>query len=151
MNRSRVLLACSGILLAACAPTQPAPLTAATDPWLMERGADFVRPGFPSGAKISVLHGNPADTGYFVLRLSLPDGYAIPPHWHPTTEIVTVLRGTFLLGMGERPDRAAATAMSVGAVQAIHPRMAHYAWARGNTVVQVHGSGPFQLNLLQVP
>ena len=149
MKKLLVLLACGGALLAACARPQPATFTPDSDPWLMERAVDFNRPGFAAGAKISVLQGNPADTGYFVLRLSLPDGYAIPPHWHPTTEIVTVLRGTFLLGMGERADRSTAKSMAVGEVQAIEPRMAHYAWAQGNTVVQVHGSGPFQLNLVE--
>lgn len=141
-----------GLALAACSRGTPAvTITPATDPWLMGKAADFNRPGFPTGAKIAVLHGNPADTGYFVLRLSLPDGYHIPPHWHPTTEVVTVLRGTFLLGMGERADRAKAASMSEGQVQAIMPRMAHFAWARGNTVVQVHGAGPFQLNLVATP
>lgn len=122
-----------------------------SDPWLMGRGAPWSPAGFPTGGRIAVLHGNPADTGYFVLRLSLPDNFAIPPHWHPTTEIVTVLRGTFHIGMGERADRGQTRALVEGSVGVAPARMAHFAWTQGNTVVQVHGSGPFTLNLVTPP
>ena len=140
------------IVLAGCAGTGTTSAgtsaVAAVDPWLGPRATAFQRPGFASGARIAVLHGNPADTGYFVLRLGLPDGYAIPPHWHPTTEFVTVLQGTFLFGMGERADRAQVRALPVGSLAAVPERMPHFAFADGATVVQVHGRGPFQLNLV---
>ena len=50
---------------------------------------DLTAPGFAPGAKIAVLHGNPAGPGGFVLRLQFPDGYQIPVHWHPTGENAT--------------------------------------------------------------
>jgi Cupin domain len=116
--------------------------------WLGDSASDFKAPGFAAGARMAVLHGNPADSGNFVLRLDFPDGYVIPPHWHPTTEFVTVLEGTFVIGMGEQADRTKAQSLGAGRVAAAPARMPHYAWAQGRTVVQVHGVGPFQLNLV---
>ena len=42
----------------------------------------------------------------FVIRIQGKDGAKVPPHWHPTDENVTVLRGTFLVGMGDHYDEA---------------------------------------------
>ena len=36
----------------------------------------------------------------------MPAGYKFPPHFHPTTEMVTVKKGTFLVGMGDTFDVA---------------------------------------------
>jgi hypothetical protein len=40
-------------------------------------------PSLPAGAKLAILEGDPAKDGFFTMRLRLPDGYKIPPHWHP--------------------------------------------------------------------
>lgn len=65
-------------------------------------------PGFDSGMEIAVVHGDPnAPSGDYTLRLAFPDGYRLPPHWHPKAEHLTVLSGTFLLAMGETADEAA--------------------------------------------
>ena len=108
---------------------------------------DFSPPGFPPGAKISVLHGDPFSPGQFVLRLQLPDGYQVPLHWHPTAEYVTVVSGVFQAGMGTRLETTTQRAFNPGDFVYIPPRQPHFAQARGTTVVQVTGNGPFQLNL----
>jgi quercetin dioxygenase-like cupin family protein len=144
----RVATVAVALTLAATAGCARTTMTPTAETWLGTNAADFRAPGFPMGARIAVLHGNPADTGNFVVRLGFPDGYAVPPHWHPTTETVTVLRGTFVLGMGEQADRSQARPVGVGGVAVAPARMPHYAWAQGETVVQVHGRGPFQLNLV---
>jgi hypothetical protein len=41
----------------------------------------------------------------------LPDGYRVPPHTHPKTERVTVISGTFNIGMGDKFDEKATKAM----------------------------------------
>jgi hypothetical protein len=64
-------------------------------------------PSLPSGAELVVLEGDPAKEGQFTMRLRLPDGYKIPPHWHPKVEHVTVVSGTFNIGMGETFDQTA--------------------------------------------
>ena len=108
---------------------------------------DFSPPGFPPGGKVSVLHGDPFSAGPFVLRLSLPDGYKIPLHWNPVGEYVTVLSGAMQLGMGNSVDVSEAQSYSPGDFVFIPARQAHWAQARGATVLQVSGNGPFQPSL----
>jgi quercetin dioxygenase-like cupin family protein len=99
----------------------------------------------PPGAQIAVLEGNPGAAGEFTLRLKFPNGYRIPPHTHPTAENVTVLTGTFLAGVGTtfyESDLQSFQRDDFLTIPANHP---HYAMARGETVVQVHGVGPFTL------
>lgn len=99
----------------------------------------------PPGAQIAVLEGDPGATGTFTLRLKLPNGYKIPPHTHPTVENVTVLAGTFMAGMGTRFDESKLEAHGRDGFLSIPAEHAHFAMARGETVVQVHGLGPFVL------
>ena len=101
---------------------------------------------FPAGAMFAVVQGNPSVPGeIFTVRLRFPNGYILPPHTHPTDEHVTVLRGTFGVGLG--------TVFSADSLRLLQPNgfitapknMAHFATARGITEVQVHAIGPFQL------
>ncbi len=103
-------------------------------------------PVLPAGAKIAVVSGDPGKTGLFTLRLQMPAGYTIAPHWHPTDEHVTVLSGTFALGMGEKLDKASMKDLSSGGYALLPAEMRHYAMAKGATTVQVSGMGPFMLN-----
>jgi hypothetical protein len=82
----------------------------------------------------------------FVLRLRCADGAKIPAHWHPTDENVTVLKGTFLVGMGETFDESKMQTMNVGNFVNMPKEMRHYAMSKGETIVQVHGAGPFKVN-----
>jgi len=99
----------------------------------------------PPGAQIAVLEGDPTAAGTFTIRLKLPNGYKIPPHTHPTVENVTVLSGTFRAGMGATFDDTKLTNLGQDAFISIPAEHAHYAMARGETVVQVHGLSPFVL------
>src|SRR2546425_8994513 len=36
----------------------------------------------PAGAKLAVLEGDPFKSGLYTMRLSMPAGYEIPPHFH---------------------------------------------------------------------
>jgi quercetin dioxygenase-like cupin family protein len=102
-------------------------------------------PILPTGAKIAVLEGDPAKAGAFTLRLSLPAGYRIPPHFHPVTEHVTVIDGTFYVGMGESFDPAKVTALPTGTFAALEPGVRHFAYTKGATTIQLHGVGPWGL------
>jgi len=77
------------------------------------------------------------------MRLRFPDGYKIAPHTHPKIEHVTVISGTFNLGTGEVFDQAASQAMPAGTFGFWPAGMKHFAWAKGETIVQVHGVGPW--------
>lgn len=100
----------------------------------------------PPGAKAVVLEGNPAKSGPFTLRLLLPDDYQIMPHSHPGIEHVTVLSGSFYIGTGTTQDFSRMTALKAGGFMAMPPNMVHYARARGETVIQLHGLGPWMIN-----
>jgi hypothetical protein len=103
-------------------------------------------PSLPAGAKFALLEGNPSQEGLFTMRLWLPDGFKIPPHWHPAVEHITVISGEFHLGMGETFDLSKGNALPAGAFGFMAAQMRHYAWTRGDTVLQLHGVGPWQIN-----
>jgi len=87
-----------------------------------------------------------AEGAAFVLRIRCADGTKIPAHWHPTDENVTVLKGTFLVGMGESFDESKLQTMNVGNFVTVPKEMKHYASCKGETIVQVHATGPFKVN-----
>ena len=102
-------------------------------------------PGLPAGAKMAVLAGDPGKKGLFTIRLRAPDGYKVAPHMHPTAENITVISGTFHLGMGDKFDEAAGREMTAGSFAVNPAGMKHFAWTTGETVLQIHGFGPFQI------
>jgi hypothetical protein len=99
------------------------------------------------GAQFAVLEGNPtASSGDYTIRLKMPDGYRIAPHWHPKRENVTVISGTFKVGMGDSFDESKMASFPAGSFAYLDPQMHHYAMASGEVVVQVHGTAPLQFN-----
>jgi len=104
-------------------------------------------PFVASGAQLAVLEGDPtASTGDFTIRLKMPDGYKIAPHFHPKRENVTVVSGSFKVGMGDKFDEGKMMNFPAGSFAYLDPDMHHYAMASGPTVVQVHGMSPLQFN-----
>ena len=81
-----------------------------------------------------------------MFRIKAPDNYRIPPHTHPKMERVTVISGTFNMGVGDKLDRSLTKALSAGSVAIMQPRTNHFAWTDQETVVQVHGVGPWAIN-----
>jgi quercetin dioxygenase-like cupin family protein len=102
-------------------------------------------PSIPPGAQAATLYGDPGKDGLFALRLKLPKGYHIPPHTHPKPEVVTVLSGTFRLGMGKTADQGKAQALPTGSFFALSPGMEHYAYADEDTIIQLNSTGPWGL------
>ena len=101
------------------------------------------------GAEYSVLYGDPGTDGVFAMRLKLPDGFHIAPHFHTQPEIVTVISGTFRIGMGEEANPDEATALEAGGFFAYPPGMAHYAYAEGETVIQLNSTGPWTITYVR--
>jgi quercetin dioxygenase-like cupin family protein len=100
---------------------------------------------FPSGAKMAVVSGDPSKEGVFQVQLSMPDGYTVPPHFHPTDEALEVKEGTFLVGMGDKLDPKKTKAMEKGDKGSVPAKMHHFGIARGATIVEVTAKGPFAL------
>jgi quercetin dioxygenase-like cupin family protein len=103
-------------------------------------------PSLPPGAQAAALLGSPGKEGPFVLRLKFPAGFTVPPHRHSKDEFVTVISGKFGVASGEKLDRAAAKPLPAGSFVHLPAGMPHYAWADGETVVQINGVGPFDVN-----
>lgn len=103
-------------------------------------------PALPRGARCAVIEGDPkAANALFALRLKLPDAYRIPPHFHSADEHVVVISGTMNMGMGDTFDTSAGHALPAGGFMAMPAGEHHYAWAKGETVVQVYAIGPWTL------
>ena len=100
---------------------------------------------FPPGAEVAVLSGDPSGNGLFTVRLRMPDGYRFPPHFHPTSEYVTVISGDFSVGMGTTFETKGMLELTPGGFVAAPAKEPHYALARGVTVVQIHAQAPFTL------
>jgi len=100
---------------------------------------------FPAGAKLAVLEGDPGKAGPFTIRLQAPDGYKVMAHWHPTAEKITVISGEFHAGMGDKLQEEGSSTFPAGSFIVMPAHMHHFAWAKGETIVQVSGNGPFQL------
>ena len=102
-------------------------------------------PSLPPGAQAAVLLGSPAKEGPFVLRLKFPAGFVVPPHRHSKDEFVTVIAGQFAIGAGEKLDRAALKGLPPASFVHLPAGMPHYARAEVETIVQINGTGPFDV------
>src|SRR5690348_5455087 len=98
--------------------------------------------GYPEGATMAVLSGDPTAAGsQYTVRLKLPDGAKIWPHTHGDTENVTVISGTLLVGVGKSFDESKMLSLSAGSYASIPSGTPHFAKATGETVVQINGVG----------
>ena len=94
---------------------------------------------------MAILSGDPRQPGPFTIRAKFPAGFTIPPHWHPTAEHLTILSGEASVGMGDAIDEGSMQTMKPGAFAMMAPEMRHYLRTKVETVVQVHGMGPFTI------
>ncbi|HVR41659.1 MAG TPA: cupin domain-containing protein [Thermoanaerobaculia bacterium] len=106
-------------------------------------------PTMPAGTKIAVLEGDPKKPGLFTIRLKVPAGSVIAPHWHPRPERVTVLAGHVLVGFSDVVDEKSATEFTDGGFY-VNARKAHH-WVKfaEDTVLQLTCEGPWELNYLK--
>jgi len=103
-------------------------------------------PGLPAGAKAAIVSGDPSQPQQpFVIRAQMPANYRIPPHWHPTTESITVLSGTVAVGMGDKFDEKAMKDVPNGGFATVPADMHHYFMSKTAATIQVHGIGPFAI------
>ena len=105
-------------------------------------------PSLPPGSKVAAMEGNPKDPGLFTMRLKFPANYKISPHTHPADEHITVISGTFYMGMGDRLEEAAAKELPTGSFVVMPAKQPHFAMTKVETVVQLHGVGPWSITYL---
>jgi quercetin dioxygenase-like cupin family protein len=101
--------------------------------------------GLPAGAQVAVLDGDPGKPGPFAIRVKMPDGYTVPPHWHPTTENLVILSGSLMVGVGDKIDEGSMHGLAAGAYAKMPAKVHHYARAKGETTFQLYGTGPFAI------
>jgi quercetin dioxygenase-like cupin family protein len=134
----------------ATAASTPAPTAGAASPMVYTPANSVPQPfvwvkapaAYPAGAEIMLIEGDTSKAVPFTLRFKFPDGYALPPHQHPIDEHVTVIQGTFVIGMGTSGNRETAVEMPTGSFILIPALTKHYVFAKGVTITQVHGIGP---------
>jgi hypothetical protein len=107
-------------------------------------------PTLPAGSKIAVLEGDPRADGMFTMRVRVPAGAALAPHWHPRHERVTILSGAADLGFGSTADPAKTTRYGAGSFYVNPPRVMHYLYFPEETVMQMTGVGPWELHTTDV-
>ena len=100
-------------------------------------------PSVPPGAKITVLEGDPTKPGPFTMRIMFPAGYKIPPHWHPAVEHATVISGALNMGIGDKFGPVRTKGLPTGSFSIMPAMMHHFAWVKEETIIQVHGIGPW--------
>ena len=100
--------------------------------WVEKISGDFTKPGEP-----------------FVFRIHQDAGYITLPPTHPIDENITVVKGSWSLGMGQRFNRAALEPMDTGTFGIAPKNMAHFAWSKTETILQIHGIGPFSSTVVE--
>jgi hypothetical protein len=109
--------------------------------WMDAAGA-----GLPAGAKMAVVKGDPSKAGDFTVRIKMPANYAVPPHHHPTDEVVRVLgAGKLTYGMGDKADPSNSGSLEKGYHVTMKAEMNHWVSTTDPIEVQVSGMGPFQI------
>ncbi len=103
-------------------------------------------PALSTGAQGVTLVGDPSKEGLYVVRVKFPAGYKIAPHSHPNDENVTVISGMFHFGIGDKFDESKGQAIKPGGYALAPKGVKHFAWASQETVIQLHGMGPQNLN-----
>jgi anti-sigma factor ChrR (cupin superfamily) len=137
---------CALLFLATCLAT---PLHSQTTPdptHMIVKASDLKWTPIIKGCDLAAVQGNPdADGSNFVIRLRCTAGSQIPAHWHPTDENVTVMKGIFQVGMGDKFDQSKLLTMSIGSFASMPKEIRHYAFSKTDTIVQVYGVGPFKV------
>ena len=149
MRLKRVAVACIGLAIA----FEIAVILSAQEKKEMAATHKIVRSGdlkwnpIIKGCEIAPVEGDMnADGQQFVLRFHCVDGAITPAHWHPTDEYLTVLKGSFLVGAGEKFDESKLQTMNPGNFMMMPKEMRHFGLTKGDTIIQVHGVGPFKVN-----
>ncbi|WP_415843616.1 cupin domain-containing protein [Vreelandella rituensis] len=100
------------------------------------------------GAQMANIEGTLSEGAPFTFRLKLEDGYEIKPHTHPAYERVTVLEGTLHFAQGEEFNRDETQKLPVGGYAIMSPGDAMYGYAEGETMIQLHGEGPWGIEYI---
>ena len=108
-------------------------------------------PAMPAGTQIALLEGDPRQKRWFTIRLKVPAGSVIRPHWHPRDERVTVISGRVAVGFGDAVDEAAVATFGPGSFYVNPAHSRHYVRFPEESVVQITGVGPWEVQFVDKP
>lgn len=149
MKKTRIMLLVFAFAFCVSALSAQADEKKPTEGHIMVMPSDLVWrdvPSLPPGAQIAVIEGNLMEAEPYTFRLRLPAGYKVPVHTHPVVERVTVISGTFSLGIGDKFDPEKTMELTPGSVAIMEKGVPMFAFTKGGTVIQIHGTGPWGLN-----
>jgi quercetin dioxygenase-like cupin family protein len=141
------LLVSAAVVNAQQTPPKPDPPIAFTAEAVVWKDAPAT---LPAGSKMAVLEGDPRADGLFTMRVRIPAGSAIPPHWHPRQERVTILSGAVDLGFGSVANAGNVTRYRAGSFYVNPPRVMHYLFFPEATEMQMTGCGPWELQTTDI-
>jgi hypothetical protein len=98
---------------------------------------------FPPSVRLAVIAGQPSEPGPYMIRVKVPSGVKLMPHWHSEDRIYTIISGVFYIGVGEEFDPDKLEAHPPGAVIVLPGNTSHFHWAKsGEYIAQVTAIGP---------
>jgi hypothetical protein len=102
-------------------------------------------PSLPKGSQVAVLEGDPKAAGIFTMRVRVPAGSRLLPHWHPRPERVTVLSGQVRVGFGDTFTTSGRN-FGAGSFYVNPPLAHHYVYFPRTSELQITGEGPWELH-----
>jgi hypothetical protein len=98
----------------------------------------------PYGMRVMYLYGDPTQPGPYIYRIRVPTAYRIPPHTYSDDRVVTILKGTWWTGIGDRYDPFKMDEYGVGTFYVTTAGTPHFDFARTEVILQIMGFGPVQ-------
>lgn len=99
---------------------------------------------------MAVIEGAFNKPGPFTVRLKFPANYKIPAHWHAVKVTVTVISGTFNMGLGEKLDTTNGKRLPAGSIFEMPAKIHHFGWTSEETIIQENGIGPLSVHYLDL-
>ena len=131
-------------------PGAPAEPSRQVTAWAPQDIRWFTPTYYTDGRQRAQLYGDSSKGGDWIDRVRIPGASRVLPHTHPDDEIVTVVEGTWYLGIGETFDEAKLKACPAGSFILIPALVPHFlAVKEGPVIVQASGHGIFRTNYLE--
>jgi quercetin dioxygenase-like cupin family protein len=110
----------------------------------------FTPPYYTDGRQRAQLYGDSNQGGPWIDRVRIPAGKHVAAHTHPQDELVTVIDGTWYVGVGDKYDLAKLKGYPAGSFVLIPAGLPHFVAAMENAViVQLSGGEKFRTEYLE--
>ena len=105
---------------------------------------------YTDGRQRAKLYGDSSRSGPWIDRVKIPAGRHVAAHTHPQDELVTVIDGTWYVGMGEKYDPAKLKGYPAGSFVLIPAGLPHFVAAKESAaIVQLGGGEKFRTEYVE--